>query len=96
MNEIPDLRLPGWINRVDHGAGVHTLHYGDDASIRVEHLCAHPRAGTTLLIAPLLTSVNQPGGHQVTSRDPLTITPSILCGDCGLHGYVTNGEWRAC
>lgn len=25
--------------------------------------------------------------------DPLTITASILCQECGLHGFITNGQW---
>lgn len=32
----------------------------------------------------------------VESFDPLTTTPSVLCRICGDHGYITNGEWRAC
>lgn len=31
--------------------------------------------------------------HRTESTDPLTITPSILCLDCGLHGYVRAGRW---
>jgi hypothetical protein len=25
--------------------------------------------------------------------EPLTVTPSILCDECGVHGFITNGEW---
>lgn len=32
---------------------------------------------------------------QVQSWDPLTLTPSILCRECGAHGYITNGQWRS-
>lgn len=28
-----------------------------------------------------------------SSDDPLTITPSILCRTCGLHGFITKGRW---
>jgi hypothetical protein len=34
--------------------------------------------------------------HTVVSREPLTIVASVLCVDCGMHGFVTDGEWRAC
>lgn len=34
--------------------------------------------------------------HTVVSRDPLTIVASVLCLDCGLHGFVTDGQWRPC
>jgi hypothetical protein len=91
----PDLRAPGWTTRQDHGNGVLTLHY-PTGLIRVEHLCTRPRDGASLLIAPTLTRQNQPYGHQIIATDPLTISPSILCEDCGLHGFITNGEWRGC
>lgn len=29
----------------------------------------------------------------VLQREPLTMVPSILCSDCGCHGFITNGEW---
>lgn len=29
----------------------------------------------------------------IVSRDPLTLTPSILCRACGNHGHITNGQW---
>jgi hypothetical protein len=28
--------------------------------------------------------------------DRITVRPSILCPDCGLHGFVTDGVWRGC
>lgn len=32
-------------------------------------------------------------GWKVVSTDPLTVTPSILCGSCGCHGFITAGKW---
>ena len=89
---MPDLRPPGWETRTEHGSGVATLHY-EDGRIAVEHRCTRQRDGRTLLIAPLLNSPGQPGGHQVVDVDPLTITPSILCSDSGLHGFNAHGTW---
>lgn len=34
-----------------------------------------------------------PTGHQIVSADPLTVSPSILCVDCGLHGFIRAGHW---
>lgn len=31
--------------------------------------------------------------HTLVSSNPLHIEPSILCPNCGLHGYVRNGVW---
>lgn len=30
----------------------------------------------------------------VLLEDPLTLSPSILCRDCGSHGYIEGGKWR--
>jgi hypothetical protein len=30
---------------------------------------------------------------EVKQEDPLTLTPSIECLECGNHGYVTAGKW---
>lgn len=29
----------------------------------------------------------------VEQEEPLTISPSIDCGDCGCHGYIKEGRW---
>lgn len=34
-----------------------------------------------------------PDGWQVVQSEPLTITPSLLCGNCGAHGFFTGGRW---
>lgn len=31
--------------------------------------------------------------HEISSIEPLTIRPSILCLDCGLHGFIRDGHW---
>lgn len=36
-----------------------------------------------------------PDGWQVVQREPLTIAPSILCGQCGLHGFWREGRWQS-
>lgn len=34
-------------------------------------------------------------GWTVQQPAPLTVTPSIKCQECGLHGFITDGVWRA-
>ena len=29
----------------------------------------------------------------IVQEEPLTVTPSILCKECGLHGFITDGKW---
>lgn len=35
-------------------------------------------------------------GWRVESLEPLTLSPSLLCTSCGLHGFVRNGAWVSC
>ena len=39
---------------------------------------------------PQRLPLNPEHGWHLTSADPLTITPSILCHGCGTHGFITN------
>lgn len=34
-------------------------------------------------------------GHSwtVEQGDPITISPSLLCRDCGHHGFIRGGRW---
>lgn len=29
----------------------------------------------------------------VLSEDPLTLNPSVDCGECGCHGHIREGRW---
>lgn len=35
-------------------------------------------------------------GWQVESWEPLTLSPSLLCRSCGLHGFIREGRWVPC
>ncbi|WP_162941583.1 hypothetical protein [Desertimonas flava] len=54
------------------------------------HVCDRGDRGI-LRAAPALQVAG--GGHRIVHVVPLTITPSILCDDCGTHGFVTRAEW---
>ena len=30
---------------------------------------------------------------ELVSRDPITLSPSLLCRICGHHGFVIDGRW---
>lgn len=66
-----------------------------DGTWRFRHLCDRGTRGI-LIAAPALQCGPHGDAHAITVADPLTVTPSILCPDCGLHGFVTGGVWRPC
>ena len=89
---IPELVSPGYDRVVDHGK-VQTV-WWPNGEVGLRHHCTRPRDGRTLTVAPRLQLHG--GGHTVVSIDPVTITPSCGCDDCGLHGFLTDGVWRDC
>lgn len=36
-----------------------------------------------------------PHGWTVVQAEPLTISPSLLCPNCGSHGFIRDGKWVA-
>lgn len=93
---------PGWnvsVNiRNEDGPDFRLLFYPDPSEVRFLHQCdrSHRDAGI-IVCAPRLTDVNQPGGHQITGmRHAPTVRASILCDDCGTHGFITDGRWEPC
>jgi hypothetical protein len=34
-------------------------------------------------------------GWTLVAREPLEISPSVLCGNCDLHGFIIEGKWVA-
>ena len=90
-DDDPEIRLveTGWTDRVNLGEGRAVLFYGDGRA-RFEHVCHRTRDGLTIVVAPLL-ALGQ--GHTIVQREPLTVVASIACGDCAIHGWVTDGAW---
>ena len=73
-----------------------------DGLVRFQHLCDRGKRGV-IVCAPHLSPghvitpafeqpyPSVPHGSYVPLR--LTVTPSILCTDCGTHGFITDGRW---
>lgn len=72
-------------------SGVVALWYAD-GTIRVRHDCK-VIDGVQLVVAPALQLDN--GGHRIVTKRPLTVEPSVLCPDCGLHGFIREQQWVA-
>lgn len=65
----------------------------DSGEVRFQHTCKLVGDDNRLVCAPLLQIGH---GHTVVTIHPLTIVASLLCDDCGTHGFVTAGEWQGC
>jgi hypothetical protein len=99
MNERHIMAVePGWERVVLVRGGFHAVYrvlVYTDGTYRFEHKCKGwtEDDGTVVVkvCAPALQLDN--GGHRIESTDPLTVAPSILCPDCGLHGFIHDGRW---
>jgi hypothetical protein len=74
------------------GLGIDIL-FCQDGRVRVAHDCKLIGGDRRIRTAPYLQLGE---GHTIVTREPLTIVASILCDDCGLHGFVTAGAWIPC
>lgn len=87
---LPDCSVPAEVLFMDDGS--HLFAHVCDRSPTNLHRSTRFRTDAGVIrCAPAL----DPIGHQIVSSDPLTVTPSILCLDCGLHGWVRDGRWVA-
>ena len=41
----------------------------------------------------VMLPINDERGWRVEQKDPLTVSPSILCRSCGTHGFWRAGAW---
>lgn len=79
--------------RVDVGEG-HQILFMSDGKVRFAHDCdRHVRLGVGARVIRCAPELQIGHGHEVLSRDPLHIEASILCEDCGTHGWVRDGRW---
>jgi hypothetical protein len=94
FDEVFDVTPPGWVRDVDaldSSRKVHALFYGD-GTVRIQHQCKIVDR-VQIVCAPSLQLGN---GHTIVCDDPLTVTASIACPDCRLHGWITDGRWLGC
>jgi hypothetical protein len=89
MKDLTASYLEGISSMVLVGYGYGILLY-KDGTARFSHTCDRGERGI-IKCAPLLQTEN--GGHRIVSVYPLTIEPSILCPDCGTHGFVRDTQW---
>lgn len=90
----PFLVQSGWERSVfiPHAGGPsYRVLFYPDGRARFEHRCDRGDRGT-VVCAPALQLGD---GHEIVQLEPLTIRPSILCPDCGTHGFITDGRWAA-
>lgn len=97
MTETHEFIVSGWDGLLDLGDGLALLHYPPEEDQPAGHAYAmkHPcqRADDLVLIVAPRLDLHTIGEGSIQGGD-ITIGPSILCPDCGLHGYIHAGRWE--
>lgn len=75
------------------------LREGESECLLVWHWCTHAkwieRGGDPTLCRPRWAAGGV-GAHQLISRDPLHLEPSVYWPDCcGTHGFIRGGAWMS-
>lgn len=78
----------------DHGGDVYTGLPDGDGKPVCWHWC--DSESNWRLDAPGVWSGARCSLHTVVQVSPLTLNPSLLCTDCGWHGYIIDGVWKPC
>lgn len=87
-----DATPDGATDIVDVGDNKAILFY-PDGTVRFQHTCDRTAQGRGVIVCAPLLRIGH--GHSIRQRDPLTISPSLRCGDCGTHGYIHDSIWGA-
>ena len=90
---MPDSDVPycvpmDWYHHLPLGRSGMYLNFHGDGTIRFQHRCDRGDRGI-IICAPALHSA-----HSWDERTK-TVTPSLLCPDCGTHGFVRRCQWVA-
>ena len=97
MPDVPNLVEDGWTQCDDIVGGYRLLTYAD-GTVRFEHRCDRGSRGV-IICAPALCIGPYAGtsaGTHVLTRNAVgqpTVRASVLCPDCGTHGFITDGVW---
>jgi hypothetical protein len=86
---LPVCTADPWID-IGHGVSVQKRYLdGVLHGIAYRHTCnGRPDSPDFLSVKPEWAD-----GWNVVSLDPLTLSPSVLCRTCQLHGFIRDGRW---
>lgn len=74
------------------------MHNGEWIGLLEWHECQSMNVADSGVAAGGVNFQNAPDFVQgprwtLEQEDPLTISPSVLCRTCGLHGFIRQGRW---
>lgn len=83
---------------IGHGVQACEFHYAPDGQLHIayRHLCRANGDDPTERLAFAAVPVSESGigrDWKLEQREPLTISPSLLCMSCQHHGFIRNGQW---
>ena len=93
IEEIPEIRLNEWLGYFffpigDRAkAGICLCHLTENGEMCVSNFPFDFPDVRAAMVNPELSL------WKLDKEEPLTLTPSLICKGCGLHGYLKEGMW---
>jgi len=81
---------------IGHGVQACEFRYVPDGQLHIayRHDCKNDNGEPLRAFAAVPVSDTGAGRDwKLEQREPLTISPSLLCGSCGHHGFIREGKW---
>lgn len=79
--------------RLAEGLSRYGVDDGEVVGALITHACNNRGSERVEDYIPVEPKLATGSCWNLTSRDPITLTPSIAYRCCGLHGFLTDGKW---
>lgn len=93
--KLPKMAYADSTTLVDVGGGMYVQFPEGEKRGKFKPLFWH-KCLTTKIDNPKYIPSSIGSNHKILSEDPVTISPSLVCGNegCPVHGFIENGKWR--
>ena len=81
---------------IGYGVSIQITAYADGTEAGIIETHPHRQTGKPCSGAVLWNrrdTILKSPTWRLISREPLTLEPSILCRECGNHGFIREGRW---
>ena len=69
--------------------------FDDEGHWRFRHTCARTSPRFVVAQEPFVVAPTLDRHTVMVAEHRPSVNPSILCEDCGIHGFVNDGKWRS-
>jgi hypothetical protein len=81
---------------IGHGVEACEFRYAPDGQLHIayRHDCVNGGKPHRAFAAVPVSAEGSGRDWKLDQREPLTLSPSLLCCTCQHHGFIRNGQWE--